>query len=432
MSLLNRYDDLTRRDFVRSAALALLGLSCAPALMGFQAADASATVTISPRKPTGKNVIYLYMSGGMSHIDTFDTKPGVKEQGPVQTIDTVADGVRIAEYFPLLAKQMNHVALIRSMSSNQGAHEQGNYFMHTSYNLRGTIRHPAIGSWLLNYSGRTNPTIPGNVIIGGGSNYPANGFLEPKYAPVMLGRATDGLKYSRRAPNVNDHEFNQRYAALQRFNKDFSARVPDSDVHAYQDVYDEAISLMKSSDLAAFSLADEPQKVRDAYGNAPFGQGCLLARRLVEHGVRYIEVELGGWDTHTDNFDRLDDLTAVLDRGMATLLQDLDQRGLLDETVVVLCSEFGRSPEITDTQGRNHYPRAFSTLLAGGGIKGGQVYGATDATASLVTENEVTIPDFNATIGYALGLPLATVVHSPSGRPFTMADHGQPLMALFG
>jgi hypothetical protein len=431
---------MTRRDFARLSALSLLGVACAPLLPAanpLAAWDAAGRPAGDPRDPqpnapTAKNLIYLYMSGGMSHLDTFDTKPGQAVQGPTQTISTAADGVRIAEYFPLLAKQMKHVAVVNSLSSNQGAHEQGNYFMHTSYNLRGTIRHPALGSWLLNFSGRTNSTIPGNVVIGGGSNYPGNGYLDPRYAPILLGRATDGLKYSKRFAGISDDEFSNRNAALDALNKAYADKGASDGAKAYQDVYDEALALMKSSDLQAFSIADESKPIRDAYGDTPFGQGCLLARRLVEHGVRYIEVEHGGWDTHADNFDRVADLAEVLDRGLSTLLADLHQRGMLDETMVVVTTEFGRSPEISDNQGRNHHPRAFSALLAGGGIRGGQVYGKSDATGTAVIENELAVPDFNATIAYGLGLPTATVVHSPSGRPFTIADKGRPALALFG
>ncbi len=423
---------LSRRDFVRLSALSLLGVACSQLLPGASTDDGPSPAP-RPGAPTGKNLIYLYMSGGMSHLDTFDTKPGQAVQGPTQTISTAADGVSISEYFPLLAKQMKHVAVVRSLSSNQGAHEQGNYYMHTSYNLRGTVRHPALGSWLLNFSGRTNSTIPGNVVIGGDSNYPGNGYLDPRFAPILLGRATDGLKYSKRFNGVSETEFADRNAALAALNKSYADKLKSDGAKSYQDVYDEALSLMKSTDLQAFSIADEAKPIRDAYGDSPFGQGCLLARRLVEHGVALCRGRTSaGWDTHADNFDRVSDLSEVLDRGLSTLLEDLHQRGMLDETMVVVTTEFGRSPEITDNQGRNHHPRCFSGLLAGGGVRGGQVYGKTDATGSQVIENELSVPDFNATIAYGLGLPTATVVHSPSGRPFTIADKGRPALPIFG
>jgi uncharacterized protein (DUF1501 family) len=197
-------------------------------------------------------------------------------------------------------------------------------------------------------------------------------------------------------------------------------------------MYDEALRLMSSRDLAAFDISQEPEALREAYGQTQLGQGALLARRLVEHGVRFVEVVDGGWDTHNDNFDELEDLVPNLDRALATLLADLDSRGLLEETLVVVTTEFGRTPTIvTDRMGRNHYPKAYSSLLAGGGVRGGRSWGRTDETGSNVIENPVTVPDFNATIAHALGLPLEQQIFSPSGRPFTVADKGVPVTELF-
>jgi uncharacterized protein (DUF1501 family) len=188
---------------------------------------------------------------------------------------------------------------------------------------------------------------------------------------------------------------------------------------------------MGSKDLASFDLKQESEDLRTAYGDNSFGQGCLLARRLVENDVRYIEVGLGGWDTHDDNFERVADQAAVLDRGLSTLLADLTARGMLDETLVVLATEFGRTPRINQNQGRDHYPKAFSGLLAGGGISGGKVHGQTSENGGEVVKDPVQVADFNATIAHGLGLPLDKVLTSPSGRPFTVADKGLPITALF-
>jgi uncharacterized protein (DUF1501 family) len=196
-------------------------------------------------------------------------------------------------------------------------------------------------------------------------------------------------------------------------------------------MYDDAIAMMKSEDLKAFDLTEEPDEMRAAYGKDNFGQGCLLARRLVERGVRFVEVSLGGWDTHNANFVRVPELCDTLDKGLASLLADLNARGLLDETMVVLASEFGRTPTINQNVGRDHYPKAFSAIMAGGGIKGGQVYGKTDKEGREVVENKVEVPSINASIAFALGLPLDQVIYSPSKRPFTIADKAQPLTELF-
>jgi uncharacterized protein (DUF1501 family) len=195
-------------------------------------------------------------------------------------------------------------------------------------------------------------------------------------------------------------------------------------------MYDHAITLMKSADLKAFDLTEEPDEMRNAYGREAFGQGCLLARRLVERGVRFVEVSLGGWDTHAGNFVRLPELCDPLDRALSTLLPDLEARGLLKETLVVVTTEFGRTPTINANVGRDHHPAAFSAVLAGGGVKQGHVHGQTDKEGREVEEGEVTVPDFNATIACALGLPLDETVFSPSMRPFTVADKGKPVLEV--
>ncbi|MDZ4289052.1 MAG: DUF1501 domain-containing protein, partial [Prosthecobacter sp.] len=211
---------------------------------------------------------------------------------------------------------------------------------------------------------------------------------------------------------------------------EFQAEWQTRSVKAYADVYDDAVRLMHSEDLRAFDLTQEPDALRQAYGKDTFGQGCLLARRLVEHGVRFVEVALGSWDTHTANFINTPRLCDTLDTALSTLVNDLHARGMLDSTMIVLSSEFGRTPKINQNQGRDHYP-VFSAVMIGGGIKGGLKHGSTDKDGAQVATDKVSPPDFNATIGYALGLPLDQVIYSPSKRPFTVADKGQPLTQLF-
>jgi uncharacterized protein (DUF1501 family) len=216
-------------------------------------------------------------------------------------------------------------------------------------------------------------------------------------------------------------------------NEAYARRYNNKAVRAYSRLYDEAVKLMNSQDLKAFDLSIETEKTRARYGADNFSQGVLLARRLVEHDVRFVEVDYDGWDTHTDNFTRVSEQSTVLDRALAALLTDLSDRGLLDDTLVVLATEFGRTPDIVaDRNGRNHYPRAFTCLLAGGGIRGGQIYGGTNKEGREVEKDLVSVPDFNATIAHALGLPLEKEVFSPSRRPFTVADDGQPITSLFG
>jgi len=429
-----QHDEVSRRGFVAGAAGGLLGLGSMPWLEQASALVSQDPKGVVPLRPaTAKNVIYLYMAGGMTHLDTFDPKPGAETQGPTGVIKTNADGVMISEHFPSLARHMDKVCVVNSMQTTQGAHAQGRYMMHTSYMMRGTIRHPSIGAWLLRMAGKRNPTLPGHVAVGSGIYGPSGGFFEPEYYPLPIGDPEAGIENSHRAPNVSAETFHDRLDRVAQMNAAFAAKYDQKSVRAYTQMYDQAVKLMKSKDLAAFDLSKEDDRVRDAYGRDTFGQGCLLARRLVEHGVRFVEVTSGGWDTHNQNFEAMETKCPPLDRALASLLADLESRGMLEETMVVLATEFGRTPKIvTERMGRNHYPKAFSCLLAGGGVRGGQKYGKTDPTGAEIIENKVSVADFNATIACALGLPLDQILHSPSGRPFKVANKGRPVMAMLG
>ena len=433
-SIFQKTDFRSRRSFVTQMASSMLGLTVLPTVAG--SAIAATTTSSAAGQTLGgsaNSVIYLYMSGGMSHLDTFDTKPGAETQGPVESIDTAADGVQISQYFPNLAKQMNHVAVINSLYSNQGAHAQGRYFMHTGYTMRGTIVHPDLGAWSAYHLGKANRTLPANVKIGGDSAGLGGGFLESSYAALPIGDPEAGLQHSALANGVSEAKFQKRLKRLEVMNGKFADRYNTKQSRAYASMYDEAINLMKSKDLETFDLSKEKSDLRDRYGRNKFGQACLLARRMAESGVRFIEVDNKGWDTHGDNFERVEEKSQVLDQALAALLGDLSSRGMLDSTLVVLATEFGRSPSIQFDRnlGRNHYPQAFSCLLAGGGIKGGLKYGSTDEEGREITEDMVTVPDFNATIATAMGIDIKKKAVSPSGRPFTVADDGEPVDDLF-
>jgi len=320
---------------------------------------------------------------------------------------------------------------MRGMSSTQGAHEQGQYFLRTGYQKRGTIVHPGLGSWTLKLDGRHNRDLPGYVVIGGGSQHPGGGFMSAAESPLALGKADDGLPHATAPRGVDEARYERRLRLAEGFNRSFAQRHRGGAVETYTDLYEEALRVMHSSDLEAFDIRREPEAIRAEYGDSRFGQGCLLARRLVEHDVRFVEVASGGWDTHNDNFTQVADRASDLDQGVSALLRDLRRRGLLEETLVVIATEFGRTPRITDSDGRDHHPKAFTCVLSGGGIQGGRVHGVTDERGDTVLEDRVLVPDFNATIAYALGVDLDEVIHSPSGRPFTVADKGRPVTALF-
>lgn len=431
-SKLLRGDELSRRQFVARTASAMLGVGLVPEVFTPKAHAAFEGSSKLKQAATAKNVIYLYMSGGQSHMDTWDPKEGVETAGPTKPIKTSADGVRISEYLPLTAQQMHHATVINSLTSTQGAHEQGNYMMHTSYTLRGTIRHPGMGAWLNVFQpGTGNSTLPNYVYVGNDSRHPGAGFFPAVNGPLFVNNPENGIKNVKLQKNLTDDHFQKRMAFADDLDKEFRATFPHRNVKAYSDMYDDAISMMKSEDLKAFDLTEENEATRKAYGTEAFGQGCLLARRLVERGVRFVEVSLGGWDTHNANFVRVPELCEVLDKALSSLIGDLHSKGLLDETLIVLTSEFGRTPDINQNVGRDHYPKVFSGLMAGGGIKGGFVYGKSDKEGREVAENKVEIPDINATIGYALGMPLDQVIYSPSKRPFTLADKGQPITEIF-
>jgi len=420
----------TRRRFVEGTAKTFLGVG-ALGMTSRAGAALGPGLNLPERAGAAKHLIYLYMGGGMTHIDTFDTKPGHENQGQTRTIDTNADGVQLSEFLPLLSRQADKISVVRSLTSTAGAHQQANYLMHTSYEQRATIRHPGLGAWALKFKGKMNENLPGSVFIGGNSRINGGGgFFEPQYEPLAVNSPESGLKYAKHTSASAD-EFAHRLDLARQFDSEFVERYDMRKVRAYTQMYDDAVRLMTSKDLEAFDLSKEDAAMREQYGDNAFGQGCLLARRLIEHDVRAVEVSYGGWDMHNNVFVSLPERCAVLDQAVAALLADLDRRGKLEDTVVVLTTEFGRTPRINQNAGRDHYPKAFSSMLAGGGLKGGFVYGKTDAGAENVEENPVKIADFNATVAYALGLPLDNIIYSPSKRPFTVAHKGKPVLDLF-
>lgn len=423
-----RNTDFNRRNFMTTAASSLLGVGFLPNLgLGV---DTTPKKTVPMRKNPAKRLIYLYMGGGMTHLDTLDTKPGHDNQGPVKEIKTNVPGIRISEYLPGLANHMDKMAIINSMTSTAGAHEQARYLMHTSYEQRATIKHPGMGAYMLKYLDRINKDLPGSVFIGGNSRIDGGaGFFESSYEPLAINNPESGLRNIKARFNPTDFRNNLDLAADLDggFRKKYNLKA----TRAYTAMYEDAVRLMESEDLKAFDLTEESDATREMYGDDAFGQGCLLAKRLVEHDVRAVEVTYGGWDTHQNNFINVPERTAVLDQALSALLKDLDRSGLLDSTMVVLATEFGRTPRINQNAGRDHYPKAFSTMIAGGGVNGGQKFGKSSAGGEEVEENALEPQDFNATIAWGLGVSTDRIVYSPSLRPFKVAHKGKPETRLF-
>ncbi|SHJ79899.1 Protein of unknown function [Rubritalea squalenifaciens DSM 18772] len=434
----NKLNELSRRDFLATTARTCFGVTIGGSMANLFSASAFAAdpAVVAAGGGKAKHLIYLFMSGGMSHIDTFDPKPeaGSDIMGETKAIKTNVDGIQFGSLLPKLAQQADKMALIRSMNSTQGAHGPGRYFMRTGYAQRASIVHPSSAAWVNKLTSPMNDTLPGFVTINCNNDHPGAGFFEPKFQPLPVEKPEEGLKNSHQRKEVTDSEFEKQLKLRRILDAEFDAKYHEGhkETRAYNEIYDSAVRLMKSEDLEAFDLSNEPKEVHALYGATTFSKGCLLARRLVERGVRSIEVELGGFDWHADNFVEAENKLPILDQALSALLIDLKAKGLLDSTLVVLATEFGRTPKVTGNAGRNHFPKAFTTLMAGGGIKGGMAYGTTDKTAAEVTENKVNAGDFNATIAHAMGLKHDQIVYSSSKRPFKMgSQHGSPIQGIF-
>ena len=432
---MKRHDEPTRRTFALELARSLLGLSVLPGFAGFSAglmaADNSSKKPDAPKYDATKaqHLIYLSMNGAMSQIDTFDPKPGSEHQGDTPVIDTKIPGLKFGGSLPKLAAMADRLAVVRGMTTTTADHGQAQYLIKTNYKQIATTRHPGLGPWIQKLAGRIHPELPPSVVVGGGSNIGA-GYLGAAFAPVPISDPARGLQNTTVPKYLKPGQFEHRMQLAKEFDKAFRKKTSAETVDGYDDLYKSAMTLIHSSDLAAFDISKEPADLQEKYGKNPFGQGALLARRLVERGVRFIEVNLGGWDMHNDIFTAMPTRGAILDNAVAALLDDLKAKGLLSKTLVVIGTEFGRKPPISQNRGRDHHPAAFSCVMAGGGVKAGQAFGKTDADAMTVEQDAVKIADFNTTIAAALGLPLEYQIFSPDGRPFTVSNKGKVIKGL--
>jgi hypothetical protein len=380
-------------------------------------------VRARPAGARARSIILLYMEGGPSQLDTFDPKPGRPTGGEFQAIATNVAGVQISEHLPLLAKRMDRLALLRTVSSVEGNHERARYLLHVGYSPQGGVRHPSLGAIL--GSERPKGKLPSYVSVGGPGH--DAGFLGAAFDPFPVRDPSKPVRYL--APVVDDRRFDDRIAIWRDLEDRFAAEHPGPLTDGQRAVGEQAVAMMRSPDAAAFSLAGEPPALRATYGETPFGLGCLMARRLVEAGVRFVEVTLRGWDTHKDNFPTVKKLSADLDAGMSALLDDLKTRGLLDSTLIVWCGEFGRTPKINDNAGRDHYPQCFTVAVAGGGARTGQAIGRSDDDGVAIAERPLSVPDVFRTIATLVGLDPDKKRIAPSGRPIQTVDAGGKLIA---
>ncbi len=418
-----------RRQFMATAAQSLLGVSFA----SYARSRAFADVAAAPQPVAigkAKHIIYLFMNGAMTHIDTFDPKPDVPEGGETKGIQTRVPGISFGEKLPKLSYLAGALAVVRSLSTETGDHNQAQYLMRTAYKQLNSIRHPAMGAWMVNQKDRLNRDLPGNFLIGENNRHPGAGFLHASLSPVPISDPDVGLENTSLPKYLDEKLFNRRLVLAGQFDRRFQGKHPNPEVEAYNHLYGEAKRLMGSDKLEVFDLSKESEEVRESYGQNPLGQGCLLARRLVEQGIRYVEINHGGWDMHQELYERLDEKATMLDTALSSLLRDLNTKGLLSETLVVLATEFGRSPELNVNGGRDHHPGAFSGVLAGAGIRGGQVYGSSDDRGFSVESDQVSIEDFNSTIAAAAGLDIESEFIAPNGRPFKVGGGGTPVKEL--
>jgi hypothetical protein len=437
---------LSRRDWLRLTSAGVVGYS----LSGWLSTLANETAADPQRK---RSCILLWMNGGPSQTDTFDMKPGHVNGGSFKPINTNVPGIQISEHLSKVARHMDRMVLLRGMQTPEGEHERATFHMRTGYQPFGAIQYPPLGALVSKELGDDTSALPNFVSIAPYTFFaPAaygSGFLGPHYAPLVVGDTNapfvqpnqydQALKVQDLAParEVAREEVSSRLDLLKALERDFISRRPELPPKSHQAAYERAVRLMKTEAAKAFELDSEAPALRDAYGRNLFGQGCLLARRLVERGVPFVEVTLStapgvpnglGWDTHQQNFDFVAKLCATLDPAWSTLMQDLKDRGLLDSTLIVWMGEFGRTPRINQQKGRDHWSKSWTTVLAGGGLKGGQVVGKTSKDGMTVEDRPVPVPDFMATICRALGLDPRKQNQSNVDRPIRLADPtGKPI-----
>ena len=439
----------SRRHALRTLALSAAGVSTSRFLPAF-----AANLVADPARR--RHCILLWMSGGPSQIDTFDMKPGHANGGPFEEIATAVPGMRFSEHLPKLAAHADSLAILRGLSTKEGDHTRATELMHTGHLPMGPIRYPTVGSSLSKALARGESDLPSFVSVNPfvPYNVGSSGFLGAAHAPLTVGAQGNTFQvYQRPQPDgdyatltVDDAQPGPSYLSRQEtrlelwraLESGFVAAHPHSAAAgAHRTVYERAIRFMTGAERAldAFDLSQEPDALRQAYGRGSFGQGCLLARRLVERGVAFVEVAMNSgnngldWDTHQNNFNEVKSLSAELDAGWATLLADLKQRGLLESTTILWMGEFGRTPRINGQSGRDHFNDAWSAVLAGGGIQGGAVHGRTSANGMDVTDGRMEVGDLLATLAAAVGVPPETENISEMGRPIKIAE-GTPVTAV--
>jgi len=411
---------LSRRSFLQhvSAGAVAAGTLNFRQLMSVQAEEL---------RKQGRSMILLWMQGGPSQLETFDPKPGTESGGQTTAISTAVSGIQIANGWDQTAKVMKDIALIRSATNKEGQHQRATYQLHTGYLPTGSVRHPSLGANLAKQLADLTRDLPAVVSVG---QTVGAGYLGVDYEPFNVDNPGQ-LPRNLAAP-IAANRYTRRLGLLDKLEDDFASRGGQTVVDNHRRLYQKASKMVLSSSVSAFDISQESESVQAKYGDSDFGRGCLLARRLVEAGVTFVEVQSRGWDTHDDVFNRVSKLASDVDPGMAALVSDLKDRGRLDRTLVVWMGEFGRTPKINPRTGRDHWPRVFNVAIAGGGIRGGQVIGSSSADGTMVQQRPVTIPDLFCSVCKSLQVNPRIESISPLGRPLKIVDGGKPVDELFG
>lgn len=414
----------SRRSFLGSSLFGLLSLAASPMGRHLLAADGE--------RKKAKACILIFLEGGPSHIDTFDPKPGQPTGGSFQAIDTAVDGLKFSEHFPKLAAAAKRLAVVRSLTSHEGDHDRATTLVHTGYAPTGILNYPSLGAMVARERSAADDAAPPFVSM---FTEPGAGFFGPEFGPFQISDVQNPAANLELPEGLAEERLAARLKALEQVNGDFGRRTDASVGRAFTRLTQQANRLRQSEALKPLDTNEEAQQLLERYGSGAgdgnLARACCIARRMVEHEVKFVEIGFGGWDTHADNFNQVQQLSAQLDAALATLIAELADHGQLHETLVACFGEFGRTPQINGDNGRDHWSDAFAAVLAGGGLKSGVVVGKTDEKGGQVADRPVTIPELHATLLSAFGIDPAKVYQTPDGRPIHLTNKGKPVAELF-
>jgi hypothetical protein len=419
----------SRRSFVRAG----LGAGLGALFVGAGAGVSTRPALAAPPQPVitpAKRCVVLFMHGGASQIDTFDPKPGRPTGGEFKAIESSVSGLAVSEHLPGLAARMHQLTLIRSLTAKEGNHERARYLMHTGFAPQGGVVHPGFGAHAAREAADRTGDLPGYVSL----NLPGQGpgYLGAAYSPFIVPNTEKPVRNLAPPASLDDARFDRRVELWRDLEGGFAKTHGSSEVQGARSISEQAVAMTRAPELDAFDLERESKQSRARYGEGAFAQGCLMARRLLEAGVPYVEVGMRGWDTHDDIFGRVRTLSAELDRGASALIDDLIASGLWSDTLLIWLGDFGRTPQISGRGGRDHFPRVSSVVLGGGPIRAGEVIGSSDKDGENIAERPVTVPDLFASVAAALGVDAGETHVTPGGRPVTTVDEaGKVISELF-